>query len=314
MSNELAKQQQVSAEQVQQLINTSLKRVSAETLKSYSYALKVFAEFLGKEDSADALQYLLSQDRGTANYCILQFVSYLEDQGMSASTINARVAAIKGRVSDAQMIGLVSWSIDVKSPKRDPVKNVVGPTPKQFRRIVRYVSGPSTIIDYRNRAIIYMLSFMALRRNEIASLDLQHVDFHRKRIHVLRKGKRDRSWISVPTLTMSALREWVRMARIENGPLFVNFDKSKKGGGRLSVSSIYRMVKKIGEDCGIPDLHPHAFRHFAITEALELTDGNTRKAQKLSGHTDPRMLDVYEDERVDDALVVAQEIETKWIG
>jgi len=63
---------------------------------------------------------------------------------------------------------------------------------------------------------------------------------------------------------------------------------------------------------GIENLHPHAFRHFSITEVLELTDGNILHAQKHSGHSDPRMLNVYEDARVDVAGQMASLIEDKY--
>lgn len=312
--SDIAKKTQITQEQVSGLINSSLKRMKPETLKSYSYGLSSFAKYLDCKDPQEALMRLLQMSRGEANYTVLQFMNHLVDQGHAPSTVNARHAAIKGRVKDAKMIGLVTWEIDVKPPRRKQVKDVSGPTEKEFQRILRYVSNPRTNSEKRLKAIVFMMAFMALRRNEIASLDIEHIDFPRERIKVLRKGQYEREWKSMPPSTAEALRDWIRAAGIEDGPLFINFNPAKLGDSRLSVTSIYRIIRKMGDDCGIDNLHPHAFRHFSITEALEVTDGNTRKTQKHSGHTDARQIDTYEDAREDQALQVASLIEKKWIG
>ncbi|MHC5831323.1 MAG: hypothetical protein ACYT04_89000, partial [Nostoc sp.] len=44
-------------------------------------------------------------------------------------------------------------------------------------------------------------------------------------------------------------------------------------------------------------MSPHRVRHSAITAALDATDGNIRKVQKLSRHADPRTLMIYDDNR-----------------
>jgi integrase/recombinase XerC len=310
---EIALQSKLEKEKLAALVQASLSRLSPETLRSYTYGLKGFAEYCGEHDHVTALHMLLRMTRGEANFFILEYITHLQDQGMSQSTVNSRLSAIKGRVSDAQMVGLVDWSIDIKAPRVDKQKDVCGPTEAQFLRILRYVKAPITPMEHRNRVIIYMLSFMALRRNEIVGIDVSDIDFHRSKVMVLRKGKKTKEPRSVPAKTMESIVEWMEIANISSGPLFINFDPSKKGGSRFSATSLYRLVKKIGKECSVKNLHPHAFRHFSITEALEVTNGSTRKAQKHSGHTDPRMIDVYEDAREDEQLLVSSAIEKKWI-
>ncbi len=310
---EIALQSEIDRDKLSALVQTSLSRLKPETLRSYTYGLRNFAEYCGEVDHVVALQRLMQMTRGEANFFVLEYIRHLQEQGMSQSTVNARLSAIKGRVADAQMVGLVDWSIDIKSPRVDKQKDVSGPTEAQFLRILRCVQSPRSPIEYRNRAIIYMLSFMALRRSEIVGIDLSDLDMHRNRVMVLRKGKRTKEPRSVPEKTMGAIKEWIEQGRITSGPLFVNFDPSNKGGKRFSATSLYRLVRKLGDECSVRNLHPHAFRHFSITEALEVTNGSTRKAQKHSGHDDPRMIDVYEDAREDEQLEVAAAIEKKWI-
>lgn len=44
-------------------------------------------------------------------------------------------------------------------------------------------------------------------------------------------------------------------------------------------------------------MSPHRIRHSAITEALNLTDGNVRKVQKLSRHSTIETVMIYDDAR-----------------
>jgi len=155
---------------------------------------------------------------------------------------------------------------------------------------------------------------MALRINECLSLDLEHIDFQRKTAMILRKGARlKRVRKTIPDSTMTQLRVWVRQRGRHEGPLFSNLDlRPDTAGQRLNHSSAYRIIRKIGEKAGVPKLHPHAFRHFSATEALELTDGNTRKAMKHTGHSSEQVFNEYEDKRQDTAGVIAQAIEDRW--
>ena len=44
---------------------------------------------------------------------------------------------------------------------------------------------------------------------------------------------------------------------------------------------------------------PHGIRHTAITEALNLTQGDVRAVQRFSRHRDVRVLTIYDDNRTD---------------
>ena len=44
-------------------------------------------------------------------------------------------------------------------------------------------------------------------------------------------------------------------------------------------------------------MSPHRIRHSSITEALNLTNGDVRKVQKLSRHSNLNTLMIYDDNR-----------------
>jgi len=301
-------------EKVARLFKMGTVGKSEETIRSYRYALVDFANFVGEDDTVKGLAHLFSLSRGDAVLLIEEYLQDMTDRKLSSSTIRVRISAIKGRIKDAYRAEIIEWKdVDIPMPKRKATKTVAGPSPEKFAEILESISSPSREQDYRDRAIIYILAFLGLRRNEVASLDMEHLDVDKKRIWILRKGQSDRVWKTVPDETWKCIEAWIHMRGDQSGPLFLNYDPVGKGTGRYTASSIWRMVKKLGEGVGIPNLHPHAFRHFSITEVLELTDGNILHAQKHSGHSDPRMLNVYEDARSDVAGKMASMIEKKYV-
>ncbi len=65
-----------------------------------------------------------------------------------------------------------------------------------------------------------------------------------------------------------------------------------------SGDGICKMVVRHSENAGITKkMFPHRIRHSAITAALDATDGDVRKVQKLSRHRNLNTLMIYDDNR-----------------
>ncbi|MGF1487528.1 MAG: hypothetical protein ACFBSE_10605 [Prochloraceae cyanobacterium] len=56
------------------------------------------------------------------------------------------------------------------------------------------------------------------------------------------------------------------------------------------------MVKR-SREAGVKIISPHKIRHSSITTALDPTDGDVRRVQKLSRHKNINTLLVYDDNR-----------------
>ena len=69
-------------------------------------------------------------------------------------------------------------------------------------------------------------------------------------------------------------------------------------GRRLTGRGLYSMIRKLGESLGLK-VWPHGLHHAAVTEALNLTNGNLRAVQRFSRHKDTRILMIYDDNRQD---------------
>lgn len=83
----------------------------------------------------------------------------------------------------------------------------------------------------------------------------------------------------------------------ETDAIFIALDFAS-AGHRLTGDGIYKLVQRKSKAAGIDkQMSPHRIRHSAITAALDATDGNVRKVQKLSRHKNLNTLMQYDDNR-----------------
>ena len=127
-----------------------------------------------------------------------------------------------------------------------------------------------------------------MRRNEVSQLNVADFDPVTRTLRILGKGRGTQSEIvDLGAATVQALADWLE-ARSPNqshdAPLFSVLDFAN-AGHRLTGDGIRKIVVRHSENAGIKkQMSPHRIRHSAITAALDATDGNVRKVQKLSRH------------------------------
>lgn len=80
---------------------------------------------------------------------------------------------------------------------------------------------PSPMKGVRDLAIFRLLFDLALRREEVASLDLGDLDLESETVSILGKGKRERTELTLPVPTRVALEDWLLV----------------RGGGRMGPCS-----------------------------------------------------------------------------
>ena len=141
----------------------------------------------------------------------------------------------------------------------------------------------------------------ALRREEISQTNISDFDVDRKTLSILGKGRgTEIEVISLSPKTAIAIEQWLtaRGTAEGNAPLFIAIDNASYGR-RLSGNGIYTIVDRLCKKAGISKkMSPHRIRHSSITAALDATDGNIRKVQKLSRHANINTLMTYDDNRV----------------
>lgn len=284
------------------LLEAFLRNRKPSTLKNYQAALRDFVIFLGVDSEEAAVAHLFSMPQGEANALALTYRSELVDQHLAPNTINVRLAALKSMGKLARLLGLVPWALEVDSMKVQSYRDTSGPGRDAILKVLEDLSQKTDRTSLRNEAIIRILYTYALRRKEVAGLNLEDYDPRMSRLWILGKARTDQEPITVPINTKRSIEAWIEVRRPGQGPLFTNFDPSGKGGDRLSDKGVYRIVQQYGLG------HTHGLRHSAITEALD-KGLDVRAVRRFSRHKKLDTLMIYDDNRKDLGGDVAQRLD-----
>jgi len=288
------------------IVETFLSGRNRRTFEAYGQDLQDFARHLGVKTADEAVRQLLEHGKGAANATAHAYRAALLDRGLSPSTVNRRLAALRSLVKLARLFNLVDFTLDVESVKSKPYRDTRGPGRSGVRLLLDELDRRSDMKAKRDRALVRLLYDLGLRRGEAVALDLVDLDLKAGTVSILGKGRTEKETLTLPGPTKSALEAWVSVRGMEDGPLFLNFDRASKGQ-RLTGRSVARVLAVLGDAVGLT-VRPHGLRHAAITEALDLTNGNVRMVQKFSRHRDSRVLALYDDNRQDFGGEVARKV------
>jgi len=263
------------------------------TINSYSRHLDRFLEFLsnqkGKEkETPDAK--LLTPDLITQELVreYRLFVNRLRDrQGkeLKKSTQNYHLLALRAFLRYLAWRGIASLA-----PEKIPVaktgdREIHFLEVNEVKNIIEIPPGEG--LGIRDKAIISILFSTGMRVSELVALNLSDIGFDRGEITVLGKGKKLRvvflSKEALTDLTNYLAERGTDQASAHNAkdiPLFLS-----KKGGRLTVRSIERLVKKYATRAGIAKkVSPHTLRHSFATDLL-IAGADIRSVQSMLGHS-----------------------------
>jgi integrase/recombinase XerC len=281
---------------------------SESTVKAYKKGWEDFRRFVGAETQEAAAKILLSSGNGNANILVTKYKNHLKAKGILPSTINLRLSALKSLVKIGRKFGYVNWTMDVEGEKVETYRDTRGPGMENIDKVLEILheqTGRKAVRDY---AMLRLLRDLGIRRGSVVGLDIEDVDLKKGELYAKLKGKTQKVRFTMPQVTQKAVKEWVKMRKATEGPLFTNLDRAGKGE-RLTGTSLTRIVNGRGKEIGVR-MWPHGFRHTAITEALK--KGFTiPEVMGFSKHADPRTLMKYNDNladvqgKVSDALTAA---------
>jgi len=148
----------------------------------------------------------------------------------------------------------------------------------------------------RNLTIIHLLLSTGVRASELCNIRLADIDLTGKTIHVSGKGKgRDSKPRTVYFGKVAARILWLylspRLASLKSTD--VVFTVGDEATPRpLSRDVLLKLLKRIGDRAGVPNVHPHRFRHTFATEFLK-NGGDLLKLQTILGHESLDMVRRY---------------------
>jgi len=188
-------------------------------------------------------------------------------EGLAPSTVNVRLSAVRKLVSEARASGMLGVDeaarlTDVPNIRQQGTRLGNWLTREQARELLT-VPDRSTLKGKRDYAILALLVGCALRRQELATLDVQTIQMREGRwvlADLVGKGRRVRT-VAVPLWVKQAINVWQTAAGIEEGRLLRSIRKGgKRVGEALSDWAVWDVVQKSAHEIGIERFGAHDLR------------------------------------------------------
>lgn len=278
---------------------------SENTRRAYERDLNdFFATMTSAPATPENVQGFLSLTRGQLNAATMDYKARLLNRGLAEATVNRRLAAVRALVNCARLLGVTNSEIDVEGEKVQSYRDTRGVSVDAVRAMLGRCN-LSTLKGLRDYALLRLLWDNALRRAEVAALNVADFDAQARRLAITGKGKgTQKVQIDLSERTAAALSAWLQARRENQGELtpeaalFVAVDNAS-AGARLSTTGIYKLVGNYAKQAGIErTMSPHRLRHSAITAALEATNGDVVAVQRLSRHAKVETVMIYNDNRL----------------
>ena len=216
----------------------------------------------------DFLAWYRAESRPPISKAVVNaYKAHLEAVGLSASTINVRLSAVRKLIAEAADNGLIAPELAagiarVRGVSRRGVRLGNWLDRRQAERLIE-APNVSTLAGKRNRALLAVLIGCGLRRSEAARLEFDHIQQREQRwviVDLLGKHRRVRS-VPMPSWTKTAIDEWSAAAGIDSGRVFRPINR----GGRLTHESltdkcVWFILRKYAGALGLGKIAPHDLR------------------------------------------------------
>ena len=267
--------------EVEAFLAVSAARLAPRTVDAYRRDLTAFGGWLGRSPSSASTEDLE------------RYVSELRAQGLAATTIARRLAAIRSFFRHQVLVGLRedNPAAEVGLPRRAR-KLPRTLSPGEAERLVEAAAG-TTPRDLRDRALVELLYGAGLRVSEAVGLEKGGVDLDERLVRSIGKGGKERI-VPLGRSAADALRRYLSrgrpfLDRRHRPELFLN-----ARGGPLTRAGAFLIVRRLAEKAGLEPsrIHPHLLRHSFATHLLE-GGADLRSVQEMLGHADLATTELY---------------------
>jgi len=218
------------------------------------------------------------------------YLAHLHNLGYKHTTINRKLAAVKGFLFFLENKGLIDVEFldgvhGLKAQKRLPKFLTV----HEMESIFDSLPGESPL-EKRNIAILETIYATGCRVSELVEMDVEDLDLNLATVRLRGKGKKERVALLGQKACM-ALERYLAKSRplilSKNSPaLFLN-----RFGSRLSERSVREIVHKCFALLE-KEVSPHVLRHSFATHLLE-GGADLRTVQELLGHARLSTTQIY---------------------
>jgi integrase/recombinase XerC len=221
------------------------------------------------------------------------WLARLRTTGSARTSLARRAAAARAFTGWAHREGLLRSDTGQRLASPKPHREL--PAVLRTDQAESLVTAPSARHDpaaLRDRLVLELLYATGVRVSELCGLDVADVDRVRRVVRVLGKGRKERV-VPYGLPAERALAVWLRHGRPALA-VPASGDALLLGarGGRLSPTTVRRLVSGYARAAGVPDTSPHGLRHSAATHLLE-GGADLRSVQELLGHASLSSTQIY---------------------
>jgi site-specific recombinase XerD len=268
---------------------------SPGTRRIYKVDLRDFMKYTGIQAAAEF--------RIITRAHVIAFRDELQRRGLQGPTIRRKLAAVSS---------LFEYLCDRNTVATNPVKGVARPkvgthegkTPAvsdvQVRRLLVAPEGGS-LKAIRDRAILSILFYHALRREELCRLRIKDIHERRgvKHLRIYGKGEKIR-YVPLHPGSLDRINEYLDAAGhgdLPSAPLLKPIRNNRRGttDTALTTDGVYQILKYYGRKVGISidRFGPHSARATAATNALD-QGADIAKVQEWLGHANVSTTRMYD--------------------
>lgn len=260
---------------------------SVHTKRAYSRALTDFIVW-----------HATTGQTGFSKATVQAHVTALRNEGVSASSINQRLTAIRKLAQELADNGVIDHSAAqavgrVEGVRKEGKRLGNWLTQEQAQKLLT-LPDVSTVKGLRDRAILAVLLGCGLRREECADLTVEHIQQREGRwviVDLVGKRSKTRS-VPMPSWAKYAIDTYLLAAAITAGPLFRSVRRGDHlQDGAMTAQAIFDVVKTYAGQIGV-DVRPHDLRR---TFAKLAHKGNSpiEQIQLSLGHSSVQTTERY---------------------
>jgi site-specific recombinase XerD len=223
----------------------------------------------------------------------------LESRGLGSVSINVRITAVRKLAVEAADNGLLAPELAAGIARIKGVRS-------QGVRVGNWLSllqaqellntpDVRTKKGLRDRAMLAVLLGCGLRRSEVASLTMRHIQQRDGRwciVDLIGKHGRVRT-IPMPAWVKNAIDAWTSAANVMDGHLFRPVHRGDQVRGvRMSEKVVWQLLQPYAVAAGIPGIAPHDLRR-SCAKLCRAAGGELEQIQLLLGHSSVQTTERY---------------------
>lgn len=241
--------------------------------------------------------FLFSAGRPLTRALLMEYRASLDE--LAPSTVNVRLSAIRTMVGEARKNGMLSSEeaahlTDIPNIRQKGTRLGNWLTREQAKELLA-MPDRSTLKGKRDYVILALLVGCALRRTELAELEVSTIQLREGRwvlADLEGKGRRIRT-VAVPVWVKQGIEAWLVAAGITEGRLLRSVGKNGKvNRDSLSDWAVWSVVEQAAKEIGVERFGAHDLRR-TCAKLCRKAGGDLEQIKFLLGHSSIQTTERY---------------------